>query len=29
VLDAIAKEEADAIWREAELFVPTRNSEEE
>ena len=29
VLDTIAKEEADAIWREAELFVPTRNSEEE
>ena len=29
VLDTIAKEEADAIWREAELFVPTKNSEEE
>jgi hypothetical protein len=29
VWDAIAKEEADAIWREAELFVPTKVSEEE
>ncbi len=29
VLDTIAKEEADAVWREAELFVPKSPGEEE
>jgi hypothetical protein len=29
VLDTIAKEEADAVWREAEPYIPKSNSEEE
>ena len=29
VWDAIAREEADAIWREAELYIPKSSDEEE